>query len=123
MNAPRSLPASGRGVAQPGPGSSHGAPCGPANAVRTLPRHQSPATFLILPSLGAPTVVVSERQPLHAADRERMRHAIRALRLAADRMEEALDSNRAVEALEAATLGSDAGQVAVTVATLLGHKS
>ena len=112
MNAPRPLPASGRGVAQPGPGSSHGAPCAPANAVRT-----PPARLLF------PSTQVDQGQHLTLADRERCRHAMRALRLAADRIEDALDSNRAAEALEASGLGADAGQVAVQIAALLGRKS
>jgi hypothetical protein len=84
----------------------------PANAVRT-----PPARLLF------PSTQVDQGQTLTLADRERCRHAMRALRLAADRLEEALDGNRAAEALEASALGADAGLVAASVAALLGRKS
>lgn len=89
----------------------------PANAVRTTTIPPAAPARLLFPS-----TQVDYGQALTAADRERARHAMRALRLAADRIEEALDSNRAAELLEASALGSDAGQVSVAAAALLGRK-
>jgi len=87
-----------------------------ANGVRA--DHTLPAARLLFPS-----TAVDQNQSLTLADGERIRHAMRALRLAADRLEEALDGNRAAEALEASGLGADAGLVATQVAALLGRKS
>lgn len=66
-------------------------------------------------------LIVAPAAPLTTADRERVHHALRGLRLAADRLEEALDTNRQADALHAATLGTDAGQVCGAVAAQLGR--
>lgn len=84
-------------------------PTSAANAVRTLPQHRSPAT-------GLPIV-----DTLSLADREKLRHALRSLRLAADRIEEALDANRAGHALEALATADAAGQVCAGIAAGLGR--
>lgn len=77
---------------------------GAANAVHTLRQ-----------------LIVSPTATLTAADRERIRHALRSVRLVEARLEEALDSNRRVDALHAATLGADAGIACATVAGLIGQ--
>ena len=100
---------------QPSPGTAN-AVRGPTVRTTTIPPAQ-PARLLF------PSTQVDYGQTLTAADRERARHAMRALRLAADRIEEALDSNRAADLLEATEIGADAGQVSVQVAALLGRKS
>lgn len=69
------------------------------------------------------SILVSPTATLTAADRERIRHGMRSLRLVADRLEEALDSNLRVDALNAATLGADAGIACATISSLIGSKS
>ena len=68
-------------------------------------------------------LIVSPHATLTTADRERVRHAMRGMRLVADRLEAALDSNRRVDALHAATLGADAGIACTAVVGLIGLKS
>lgn len=66
-------------------------------------------------------VLLDADTKLSAAEREQLRHAGRALRLAADRLEEALDANRAAQALEALQLAQDAGQVCAGLSARIGR--
>ncbi len=85
-----------------------------ANAIRTWPCEPSAEATLR-------QLIVSPTATLTAADRERIRHALRSVRLVEARLEEALDSNRRVDALHAAILGADAGIACATVAGLIGQ--
>lgn len=91
----------------------------PANAVRTQPAELSPS------EAGAMLrqLLVSPAATLTMADRERIRHAMRSLRLVADRLEEALDSNLRVDALNAATLSADASIVCASISVSIGRQS
>jgi hypothetical protein len=80
-----------------------GIPAGSANGVRTLIR------------------LLRHDQPLTAGQREQLRHTMRGLRLAADRVEEALDGNSAVQSLQALQLAADAGQVAAGLAAAIAR--